>query len=307
LTASNAISSKTAQAGNPARNAASSSNRAEAFRLLGPSATLDPRINAYRRDLADVALAGRLFAPHYVEPMNRACGIRPAMIRARPDADSPPTSELLPGEEFAVLEISGHWAWGYSRHDRYVGYVEVIELTEPVPATHVVAAASAPILAEADLHAMPLATLPLGSRVAGHESHGFLATDSGFIPFTNIRAIDSFEHDPVAVAERLLGSPYLLGGRTSTGIDCSGLVQVSHGLCGIRTPRDSDQQRALGQSLADDAALRRGDLVFFEGHVGMMQDAAQLIHATGHHGKTISEPLAAVAARTAIVDRRRLS
>ncbi len=228
------------------------------------------------------------------------------MIRGRPDADSPPTSELLPGEEFAVLEISGHWAWGYSRHDHYVGYVEVIELTDPVPATHVVAAASAPILADADLHAAQLASLPLGSRIAGHESHGFLATDSGFVPFTHVREVGAFEHDPVAVAERLLGSPYLLGGRTSTGIDCSGLVQVSHGLCGIRTPRDSDQQRALGQELAGDAPLQRGDLIFFEGHVGMMQGPDQLIHATGHHGKTVSEPLAEVARRTAIVGRRRL-
>ena len=205
-----------------------------------------------------------------------------------------------------MLEIAGHWAWGYCRHDHYVGYVEAIALIEPVRPTHIVAAASAPIQAEPDVHAAPLASLPMGARLNGHERSGFLATDSGFLPFTLVRPIDAFEHDPASVAERLLGSPYLLGGRTRHGIDCSGLVQMALGLCGIRAPRDSDQQRALGRPLGGEADLGRGDLVFFEGHVGMMVDREQLIHATGHLGRTVVEPLAEVAGRTAIVERRRL-
>ena len=263
-------------------------------------------MHAYRRDIADIALAGELFAPHYARPMMRSCGMRATFLRYKPAADAVLGSELLPGEEFAVLEISGQWAWGYSRHDHYVGYVPAIELVEAPPATHLIAATHAPIHAEPDIHSPVLATLPMGARVTGEERSGFLGTDIGYLPFTTVRPIDAYEHDPVAVAERLNGSPYLLGGRTVSGIDCSGLVQLSLALCGIPAPRDSDQQRVLGAELPEDAELRRGDLLFFEGHVGFMADGEQLIHATGHHGKVIIEPLEAVAARTPILARRRI-
>ena len=267
---------------------------------------LDERVHAYRRDIADIALAGQLFAPHYARPMMRACGMRATFVRPKPSTDAPPSSELLPGEEFAVLELTGEWAWGYCRHDHYVGYVQTIELVEAPPATHIVAAPHASILAEPDIHAPVLASLPMGARVSGADRHGFLATDVGYLPFTEVRGLDLHEHDWVAVAKRLDGAPYLLGGRTISGIDCSGLVQLSLALCGIPSPRDSDQQRVLGKGLPQDAALQRGDLDFFEGHVGLMADEARLIHATGHHGRTLTEPLAEVTARTAIQDRRRL-
>ena len=254
-----------------------------------------------------MALAGQLFAPHYARPLIRACGIRPAFVYSAPSVDKPISSQLLPGEAFAILEISGGWAWGYSRHDHYVGYVEAISLVDAPPATHLVAAVEAAILPEPDIHAPAIATLPMGAHVTGHEASGFLATDIGFIAFTQLREVDSVEHDPVAVAERLLGSPYLMGGRSPSGIDCSGLVQLALGFCGIHSPRDSDQQRALGRPLADAEPLQRGDLLFFEGHVGLMVDGENLIHATGFHGKALVESLASVAARTVILDRRRLA
>ena len=205
-----------------------------------------------------------------------------------------------------MLEISGGWAWGYCRHDHYVGYVEAIELVEGPPATHIVAAFEASILPEPDSSVPALAKLPMGARTSGHEEAGFLATDVGYIAFTQVRPLRAYEHDPVAVAERLLGARYLFGGRSSRGIDCSGLVQLSLGFCGIPSPRDSDQQRALGKSLAEGDTLRRGDLVFFERHVGFMTDAETLIHANGHSGNVAVEPLADVAARTGIQERRRL-
>ena len=206
-----------------------------------------------------------------------------------------------------MLELSGGWAWGYCRADHYVGYVAAIDLTEPLTATHLVAAASAPIHAEPDDRTPALASLTMGSRVGGHEQGSFLATDSGFIPFTHVRPIGTVERDPVAVAERLLGTPYLLGGRSNQGIDCSGLVQLALALCGVRAPRDSDQQRSLGYKLGRDTPLERGDLVFFEGHVGLMHGSDDLIHATGHRGETVIEPLATVAGRTAVLERRRLA
>jgi hypothetical protein len=267
---------------------------------------LDERVHAYRRDIADIALAGQLFAPHYARPMMRSCGMRSTFLRYTPTTDGVIGSELLPGEEFAVLDISGEWAWGYSRHDHYVGYVEATELVEAPGATHIVAALEAPIRAEPDIHAPVLASVPMGARVAGEERHGFLGTEAGYLPFTTVRPLDAYEHDPVAVAERLNGAPYLLGGRTATGIDCSGLVQLSLAMCGIPAPRDSDQQRVLGKALADGETLQRGDLIFFEGHVGLMSDETHLIHATGHHGRVVIEPLEEVTARTAVIGRRRL-
>jgi hypothetical protein len=288
-----------------ARNEPSSSSTADRFSLAGPSLVLDKRVHAYRRDIADIALAGELFAPHYARPLIRGCGTRSAFVYPDP-ADPAPSTELLPGEAFAVLEFSGSWAWGYCRHDHYVGYVEAISLVEAPPPTHIVASIEAPILPEADIHAPHLATLPMGSRMTGQEQAGFLLTDVGFIAFTNVRALDLVEHDPVAVAERLVGSPYRLGGRSPRGIDCSGLVQVSLGLCGIPAPRDSDQQWALGNPIAEDAPLQRGDLILFEGHIGMMVDGENLVHATRHHGRALVERLVEVEERTSILQRRRL-
>lgn len=239
--------------------------------------------------------------------MLRCCGSRQAFVRPAPAADAPPSSELLPGEAFEVLEISGGWAWGYCRADHYVGYVEATALVEPFAPTHVVAASQAPVYAAPDESSAALAGFTMGSRIAGREQAGFLATDSGFLPVTHVRPVGVFEHDPVAVAERMLGAPYLLGGRSITGIDCSGLVQLSLALCGIPAPRDSDQQRILGDPLPQDAPLARGDLIFFEGHVGLMHSPEDLIHATGFRGETLIEPLATVAGRTAIQDRRRLA
>ena len=248
-----------------------------------------------------------MFAPHYARPLIKGCGSRPAFVYPRPSLEAPPSSQLLPGEQFAVLEISGGWAWGYCRADHYVGYVEAIELIEAPAATHVVAAVEAPILPEPDIHVPGLARLPMGSRVTGHEQSGFLATDVGYLAFTQVRPLDAYEHDPVAVAERLIGSPYFLGGRTPSGIDCSGLVQLSLAFCGIHAPRDSDQQRVLGEPLPEGEHLRRGDLVFFEGHVGLMANAEDLVHATVHSNNVTVEPLLAVHARNPVLERRRIA
>jgi hypothetical protein len=127
LSASNAISSSR-KAGGRQRKKASSSSTAERFTLSGPSLELDPRIHAYRSDIADIALAGILFAPHYARPINRRCGPRPSAVRAEPCAEAEKVSPLDPGEEFAVLDIAGGWAWGYRRADHRVGYVPMADL-----------------------------------------------------------------------------------------------------------------------------------------------------------------------------------
>jgi cell wall-associated NlpC family hydrolase len=179
-------------------------------------------------------------------------------------------------------------------------------LNDAAAPTHVVAVLQAPIHAEPDLQSAVVASLPMGARVSGEERSGFLVTEHGHVPLAGVREIGAVEHNPVTVAQRLVGAPYLLGGRSSAGIDCSGLVQLALGLCGIPSPRDSDQQRVLGTALAEDASLQRGDLIFFEGHVGFMVDEEQLIHATVHAGAVVVEPLADVHARNPVQERRRL-
>jgi cell wall-associated NlpC family hydrolase len=247
-----------------------------------------------------------LFAPHYARPLLRSCGVEATFLHGDDKGIGEPSSELVPGEEFAVLEYSDRMAWGYCRWDHYVGYVDKAALVDRVIATHIVATSSAPVRAEARNDSDFIATLPMASRLAGREDKGFLETDSGFIALAHVRPVDAIERDPVGVAERLLGAPYLWGGRTFKGVDCSGLVQLSLGLCGIHAPRDSDQQRVLGTLLPSGTPPRRGDLVFFEGHVGLMSDETHLIHATMHSGKVVVEQLEAVAGRTPIVERRRL-
>ena len=190
-------------------------------RVHGPSVRLDPRINAYRGDLADIALADRVIASHYAAPALQRCITPVAAMRARPDHGATQISELLHGEEFAVLERRGGWAWGYSSHDRYVGYVPVETLGETAAPSHRIAAPQALVFAAPDIKSPLRATLPLGAAVAviGREGR-FAALESGFIHERHLGALAAAAGDPVDIATRFLGTPYLWGGRTRAGIDC---------------------------------------------------------------------------------------
>lgn len=270
----------------------------ETFRLTGRTPRLDPRTHAFRPDIADISLAGQLFAPHYARAEVRACTAEAAMVRAAASHEGSAVSQLVHGEGFAVLDRAGGWAWGRCLHDDYVGYVAEDALAPPIVPTHRVHVATALIFARADIKAPVIATRPIGARVAGVPAGEFVALGRGFVHRRHVRPVDDAAADPVAVAERLLGAPYLWGGRGGGGIDCSGLVQVALGFAGIAGPRDSDQQQAgLGRPLAPDEPSRRGDLVFFPGHVGLMMDEARLVHANAHWMAVTAEPLADVVER----------
>jgi cell wall-associated NlpC family hydrolase len=217
-------------------------------------------------------------------------------------------SELLPGEGFAVLDLTAGWAWGYCLADHRVGYVEAIELAEPIQPTHVVVEAQAPIQARPDPLAATLSSLPMGSRLHGLVRGASLEFEGGFVPLSYLRPVGEHEEDPVAVAQRLLGAPYRPGGRTHHGIDCSGLVQLSLQLCGIAAPRDALEQRELGEDLPEDAPLKRGDLLFCEDHVGMMVDDRMAIQVSWTARKVAVEPFvcARPSGSEAGLERRRL-
>jgi hypothetical protein len=286
---------------------------ADRFRLTGPSVRLDPRIHAVRRDIADISLADCVFAPHYARAYEHCCIGSSSMLHDRPDASAAAVSQLLRGETFAVIDAEGGWAWGYGGHDRYVGYVREDALGPVEASDHVVSARVALVFADADIKSAVMARWPLGSRFSGQPAGDFVAAAEGFVHARHVRALDAPDRDPVAVAERLLGAPYLWGGRGGGGIDCSGLVQLALGMCGHTVPRDTDLQRAaIGREIAANEVLRRGDLIFFPGHVGMMVDANRMIHANAFWMAVTIEPLAEVVARLAssfaepIVSRRRI-
>lgn len=250
-------------------------------------------MHAYRDDIADIGLAGQIFAPHYARPMVRGCGSRPAFLLPAPDASIGAVSQLLPGEDFAVLEYAGGWAWGYCLADHVTGYVEAIALADPVAATHIVCEKWAPVTADGDIASTIIASLPMGARLHGREAGACLVTEYGCVPLSHLRAIGDHEADPVAAAERLLGAPFLAGGRTADGVDGAGLIQLAFVLAGVPAPHFPDQQLLLGQPIPDEAPSRRGDLVFGENGGGLMIDDLLAIRASRAAGKVIVEPAAA--------------
>jgi cell wall-associated NlpC family hydrolase len=219
-------------------------------------------------------------------------------LRRRPEADAPLDTEALMGEDVTVFDESNGWAWGQLEKDGYVGYLPSAGLTAPRPApTHRVAALRTFVYPGPNLKLPPSGFLSFGAAAAVLDNEGEYAriAPDGFVFAGHLAPLQKHEPDFATVAERFVNTPYLWGGKTSLGLDCSGLVQLALAGSGVSAPRDSDlQERLLGDAVAippDLSGLRRGDLVFWKGHVGIMLDAERLLHANGHHMLTTIEPL----------------
>ena len=267
--------------------------------------SLDRRVTPARPDLAAEHLRGRIEAPRYVVGRERRIVAASAPLRRGPTADAALETEALHGEGVVVYDEAGGWAWAQLARDDYVGYLPVAALGEPVEPTHRVAALRTHAYPAASIKRPPRLALSLGAllRVEAHEGDFAVTADGLHIYARHLSPIGQWETDFVAIAERFLETPYLWGGRTSEGADCSGLVQSALGAAGIKAPRDSDMmEAALGSPAPVDEALahlRRGDLIFWKGHVGVMRDARTLLHANGWHMKAASEPLAEARSRVA--------
>lgn len=274
--------------------------------MNGLRMTFDPRITPARPDIAARHLEGRVSAARFVTGTEFEVQDPSAPVRREPSPEAPLDTEVLHGERVTVYDDNGEgWCWGQLATDGYVGWIPANALRLPgPPPTHRVAALRTLVFPVRSIKAPPLGSLPLGSRVAvaasaqtGTNREGADLTDlaAGFcVPTRHLAALDSVEDDFVAVAERFLGVPYLWGGRTSLGIDCSALVQTALAACGTASPRDSDmQEKALGVALSmhDRAAWRRGDLIFWKGHVAIVRDENTIVHANAFHMAVAVEPV----------------
>jgi len=262
---------------------------------------LDPRLHAYRTDLADVRLRDTVDAARYVQGLIFQVTAPVGDMLGAADETAGVNAQLLYGHDMEVFETKNDWCWGQSKTDGYVGYVRQSALAEVTHApTHYVLAARTFIYSRPDLKSPHTCALSMGSRVAVQAFEETRGTRYAILPngeaviAHHLVALNTRQRDYVSVAESLLHTAYLWGGNSGFGIDCSGLVQLSMACCGQSVLRDSDMQcQTIGEPLElDITLLRRGDLVFWNGHVGIMSDAKNLLHANGHTMTVAKEPLA---------------
>jgi cell wall-associated NlpC family hydrolase len=260
--------------------------------------TLDRRLTPARPDLADARLRGIVEAGRYVEGRPQQVVAPSAPVRREPRPDAPLDTEALLGESVTVFDEFEGFAWAQLAGDGYVGYLptEALGPAAPPP-THRVSALRTFLYPGPDLKLPALGHVSLGVGLTPVESRGeyLKVTAGGWVFAGHVAPVTDRAADYVAVAECLMGAPYLWGGKTSLGLDCSGLVQLSLAMAGIAAPRDTDmQQAAVGREVPiapDLAGLMRGDLVFWRGHVGIMLDGTRLLHANAHHMAVAIEPL----------------
>ena len=262
----------------------------------------DRRRHAYRGDLAAEALRGLIKAERYVKGEARQVAVPALPLRREPRFDATLDTEALFGETLTVFDESEGWARMQLSRDGYVGYMPSEGLIpDIVSPTHRVAALRTYVYPQPDGKVPPLALLSLNAllTVSGKEGRFLALAGGGYVFARHASPLGKVAPDYVAVARAFLGTPYLWGGRTSLGLDCSGLVQLAAEAAGLKAPRDTDMQAAeLGRPIDwSGARLRRGDLVFWEGHVGIMTSPEELVHANAYHMAVEVEPLAEATAR----------
>jgi dipeptidyl peptidase-like protein/NlpC/P60 family protein len=256
----------------------------------------DPRLTPARGDLAAKYLEGKVKAARFVEGeiFEIADGLAP--LREGPSSDAMQISQALKGERVTIYDRNGEgFAWGQLNSDGYVGWLPDRALAKPLATpTHKVTALRTFAFPGPSIKLPPVETLSMGAMLTVTREDGTFAVtrDGWYLPRPHLGGIDAMAADFVAVAERFVGTPYLWGGKSSIGIDCSGLVQVALNAAGTGCPRDSDMQRdGLGRALSPAEAkhLQRGDLIYWQGHTAIVRDADSIVHANAHHMAAVIE------------------
>ncbi|NMM46066.1 C40 family peptidase [Rhodospirillaceae bacterium KN72] len=261
--------------------------------MTGPTLTVvdtlateppDRRRNLYRSDLADISLKGRVTADRFIEGTPAQICLPVVPVRREPDMAMARETEYLQGESVRVYDRANGWAWVQSQRDLYTGYIDERALAQdqPLP-THRVSVRSSHLYPAPDVKRFATSALSFGSRVTvvDRQNRWSRIADGQWIYSEHLMPVGTYESDAVSVAQRFLEAPYLWGGRSNQGLDCSAMVQFALEACGVPCPRDTDmQEREVGYPLSvSHADLQRGDLVFWPGHVGMMVNETHAIHA----------------------------
>jgi cell wall-associated NlpC family hydrolase len=247
---------------------------------------IDPRITAARPDLAASHLSGAVEADRFVEGRAMRVALPLLPLTMKPDPDAPLDTQLLMGEGFTIYDMDDQTglAWGQSARDGYVGWVPQAGLEAPAKVTHHVTQPLALLYAEPEMKGRPVDALPYLAQVevVGQSGRWLELAEGVWVPGRHLSdAPDA--GDWVALAERFIDAPYLWGGRSAMGLDCSALVQLARLGAGHDCPRDSDMQQALGREVPLDGPFQRGDLVFWKGHIGIMLDEEIMLHANAFH------------------------
>lgn len=239
----------------------------------------DRRLTPATDRVAHVSLRGRLERPRFTEGERLRVSVALADLLKAPGGAR--DRQLWLGEDFTVVDRRDGWAFGFAEKDGFCGWLPETALADAAPPTHWVASPGTLLYPEPRSASRELAALPMGARLAVlGPVDKWAETTQGFVPFRHLRPLGDWLADPVAVAEGLLHTPYLWGGNSRHGIDCSGLVQLAFHVCGVQVAGDSDLQMGDGRAIAREEA-RRGDLVFWNGHVAILTGPDRIIHANG--------------------------
>ena len=257
----------------------------------------DPRLTLMRDGIAARSLEGLVPASRYLDTSVHQAAVPVTALRRAPSLAAEQLDQLLFGEVFEVLDTADGWAFGQARRDGYVGYVRASDLSGVSSSpTHSVRALRTYGYSEPSIKAAPVGLYSMNALISVEDRDGrFLKSSGGWFIEEHLAPLDQPAADFVAVAERFVGTPYYWGGRESLGLDCSGLVQQALYAAGWTCPRDSDLQAAMGEPVE---TLRRGDLVFWRGHVAIMISDTEIIHANAFYMAVVIEPLAEAIART---------
>jgi cell wall-associated NlpC family hydrolase len=259
---------------------------------------MDRRLTPFSGRIALDSLQGQVEAAGFVSGELASVTAPLADLLAKPFGAR--DRQVLLGDTLLVIDHDRGHVFVQAQKDEYCGWLADTAVGPAFAPTHWVAARSSHLYAAPRVQALDLTALPFGARLCVTAMQGgFATTAQGFVPLAHLRSKSDRPSDPVSVAESLLGAPYLWGGNSGAGIDCSGLVQTARLACGLTCPGDSDQQQALGEDIGMEVPCQRGDLLFWKGHVAMAMDEERLIHANGHAMAVVIEDISACIIRIA--------